>query len=275
MTSHFFNHPLVNLHYYRFGDGPKNMLCFHGYGMHGKQFYVLEEKLGKEYTFYGFDLFFHKETKLRDQSIAQLRKGISKNDFCELITAFCTHESIDRFSVIGYSLGTHYASVLAEKESLRIDQLFILAPSFLKIFTPFQVVSKNAIANYAFRKLFMSSRGIKVVLNVCRSFRIIDDSSHRILSSEMATRDLRYAFYANVTYLRHLQTNPSDLALSLNKNKVSCHFIFGQRDKMYPDHLADQLIAQLDLVKKLTIDTDHDMVNQHLPDKIHQLIYDH
>src|SRR6187402_794102 len=97
MTAHFFNHPLVKLHYYRFGNGPKTMLCFHGYGMHGKQFEVLKEQFGNEYTFYGFDLFFHKETKLQDQSLAHLKKGLSKNDFCEVINAFCKSKEIDRF----------------------------------------------------------------------------------------------------------------------------------------------------------------------------------
>ena len=62
MTQHYFENDLVNLHYYKFGSGPKAMLCFHGYGMHGKQFKLLESSLGHAYTFYGFDLFFHKET---------------------------------------------------------------------------------------------------------------------------------------------------------------------------------------------------------------------
>lgn len=274
MTAHFFNHSLVNLHYYRFGNGPKTMLCFHGYGMHGKQFSILKEKLGHEYTFFGFDLFFHKKTKLQDQSLEQVKKGISKVDFCELITAFCDYEGIDRFSIISYSMGTHYASVLAEREALRIDKLFILAPSFLKIFSPLQLVSKNVMANYAFRKLFLSKNGIKVTLKVCKKLRILDEKSHRILTSEMATPDLRFAFYANVTYLRYLQTKPDALVAALNENKVDCHFIFGQRDKMYPSHLADELIAQSSYVRKTTIDEDHDMVNLNLPAKIYQLLYD-
>ncbi|MFD0939765.1 alpha/beta fold hydrolase [Pedobacter boryungensis] len=274
MTSHFFNHPLVNLHYYRFGNGPKTMLCFHGYGMHGKQFSVLKEKLGNEYTFYGFDLFFHKETTLHDQSIQQVKNGISKTDFCELITSFCAMQGIDRFCVIGYSLGSHYASVLAEKEAQRIDQLFILAPAFLKVFPPFQVMSKNKIANYAFRKLFLSENGIKVVLNFCKTLRIIDEKSHGILKSEMATKDLRFAFYANVTYLRYLQVKEIDLITSLNEHNVKCFFLFGQRDKMYPQHLADEMISKLNFAHKTTLDEDHDMVNKNLPDKIYKLMYD-
>ena len=64
MTDHYFEHPLGKLHHYKFGQGNKAMLCFHGYSMHGKQFNLLEEHLGESYTFYGFDLFFHKETVL-------------------------------------------------------------------------------------------------------------------------------------------------------------------------------------------------------------------
>lgn len=274
MTSHFFNHSLVNLHYYRFGNGPKTMLCFHGYGMHGKQFSILKEKLGSEYTFYGFDLFFHKETSLHDQSIQQVKRGISKIEFCELITSFCTHEGIDRFCVIGYSLGSHYATVLAEKEAKRIDQLFILAPSFLKILPVLQLFSKNRVANLTFRKLFLSKKGIHIALSVCKKLGVIDLKSHGILSKEMATEELRFAFYANVTYLRHLQVKQMDLITSLNKHNVKCFFLFGLRDKMYPQHLADKMISKLNFASKITLDEDHDMVNKNLPAKIYELMYD-
>ncbi|RYE16941.1 MAG: alpha/beta hydrolase, partial [Sphingobacteriales bacterium] len=53
MTDHYFENDFVKLHYYKFGDGAQPMLCFHGFGMHGKQFTSLEPSLGKKYTFYG------------------------------------------------------------------------------------------------------------------------------------------------------------------------------------------------------------------------------
>lgn len=274
MTDHFFNHSLVNLHYYKFGNGPKAMLCFHGYGMHGKQFLILEEKFGTEYTFYGFDLFFHKETSLQDQSIANLKKGITKIDFCRLMIDFCDAHKIDRFCVISYSLGTYYASVLAELESKRIDNLFILAPAFLKTLAMLKFFSKNVIANLFFRKLFLSEHGISIALNLFRKMRVIDLKSYQILQKELATAELRYAFYANVTYLRHLETKPSDLIAALNGNGVKCYFVFGERDKMYPQHLADDIVPHLNFGSKTTLDEDHDMVNKNLPSKIYNLIYD-
>jgi hypothetical protein len=78
MTEHYFEDQFVKLHYYKFGSGPQHMLCFHGFGMHGKQFKLLDTHLGHQYTFWGFDLFFHKETRLKDQSLATVKKGCKK-----------------------------------------------------------------------------------------------------------------------------------------------------------------------------------------------------
>src|ERR1035437_7254609 len=109
MTNHYFENELVKLHYYKFGEGQQNMLCFHGYGMHGKQFKILETTLGSKYTFFGFDLFFHKETKLKDQSLQSVKKGINKEELASLFADLCKSEGIEHFSVIGDSMGTHYA----------------------------------------------------------------------------------------------------------------------------------------------------------------------
>ena len=78
------------------------MLCFHGYGMHGKQFISLEPALGDKYTFYGFDLFFHKATKLQDQSLPAIKNPLTKKAFADLIVEFCASVGINRF--FGYWL---------------------------------------------------------------------------------------------------------------------------------------------------------------------------
>src|ERR1700761_3248629 len=131
MTDHYFENDLVNLPYYQFGNGPQTMLCFHGYGMHGKQFKVLETTLGSKYTFYGFDLFFHKQTKLKDQSLTTVKKGITKSEVAVLVLDFCRYKGIERFSVIGYSMGTHYAVTVFVELRERFDEFIVAAPMFL------------------------------------------------------------------------------------------------------------------------------------------------
>ncbi|MDQ7947774.1 MAG: alpha/beta hydrolase [Pedobacter sp.] len=275
MTSRYFHHQLVDLHYYRFGSGPKAMLCFHGYGMHGRQFRVLESQLGESYTFYGFDLFFHNQTKLRHPSLAHIKDPIDIPAFLELMEAFCMHESIERFSVIAYSMGTHYASVLTTLMASRIDDVFMLAPSFLRVFFLLDLLAKNKTANLIFYRLFMSARVMKTALFIGKKLLLIADKDYQVLCKEMAEPSMRYAFYGNVTYSRHLDVRKDVFTKALNLHHVRCHFIFGERDRVYHAKIADQLMANLTHATKTILDEDHDMVNENLPAKIYQLLYDH
>src|SRR6202000_1266542 len=61
----FLNIPgLGSIHYHEYGSGAKPMLAFHGYGMTGRQFHVLDKWVLEKYHIYGFDHFFHGQTTL-------------------------------------------------------------------------------------------------------------------------------------------------------------------------------------------------------------------
>ncbi len=268
MTDHFFKHPLVNLHYYRFGKGPKTMLCFHGLGMHGKQFTVLEKELGEEYTFFGFDLFFHKETVLNNNELMEIKKGITQKDLTSLFLDFCTHKQINRFSIMAYSMGTFYAAALMRFIPERIDESFLIAPSFLKPPRVLDFLANNKAANFFFEKLLLSENGLKILLKACLKMRIVDQSNYEILYREIATAQLRFDFYANVTYLKHMDVNYQVLADAVNKEHINCYFIFGERDKSIPAHTASKLLPKLKNAKKIILAEGHDLVTVRLTKKM-------
>lgn len=265
VNSHYFDHPLARLHYYVFGNGPEKMLCFHGYGMHGRQFSVLEPELGDRYTFYGFDLFFHKGTMLRDQSLAAVRQGLSKKMLHDLIADFCAHEQIGRFSMIAYSMGTYYASALAEEMPERIDRYIALAPSFIRPGHLVSFLSSNRLGNSLFRRLMLSENGLFRLLNIIRKLGIIDAKSYHILHQEIATQELRFNFYANASYLRRLKTDLPRFIRSLNEHGVASYFIFGKRDRSYPPAIYKPLEGRIRRSRKIVAEADHDLVNRDLP----------
>ena len=268
MTDHFFKHPLVNLHYYRFGTGPKIMLCFHGLGMHGKQFTVLEKELGTEYTFFGFDLFFHKETALVDNSLAAIKRGISQDVLAALFADFCDDQGVSRFSIMSYSMGTFYAAALIRYIPGRIDDVFFIAPSFLKTPRVLDFLANNKPANFLFEKLLLSENGLKTLLKLCLKTHIVDQNNYEILYREIATAKLRFDFYANVTYLKHMNVDYKILATAINKANIHCYFIFGKKDRSIPPANARKLIPRLNTAKMNVIEEGHDLVNSRLTKKI-------
>lgn len=262
MTEHYFDHPDVHLHYYKFGNGPEPMLCFHGYGMHGKQFKLLEAELGSTYTFYGFDLFFHKNTKLKDQSLKKIKAGIAKQEIAAFFMEFCRHEQIDRFSVIGYSMGTHYATVLAEQMPERIKAYIIAAPSALNPGKVIRFFSKNKAGNKLLEKLTSSEKALINMLGFLRSVRLLDDKGHEILLKEFGTAELRLSFYACFTYLRFLETDEQHLIQVLQQYPIQSIFIFGKKDPMFPPEIGKKFIQSLEKTEVVILDDNHELINQ-------------
>jgi pimeloyl-ACP methyl ester carboxylesterase len=262
MTDHYFDNDLVNLHYYKFGSGPKNMLCFHGYGMHGKQFKLLESNLGETYTFYGFDLFFHKETKLKDQSLPHIKKGITKEELAVFIKDFCRHEEIGRFSVIGYSMGTHYAAIIAEELGDLIDEYIVAAPSCLEPGKLIRFFSKNKTGNKILEKMALSDKALLNMLKLFKTLRFISSQEYDILFKEIGTAELRFNFYACFTYLRFLETNEPRLLSALQTNNIKSIFIFGSRDKSFPARIGDKFIPKLQHSEVIILNEGHEMIKK-------------
>lgn len=274
MTDHYFENELVKMRYYQFGSGAKAMLCFHGYGMHGKQFKHLEELFGKEYTFYGFDLFFHKETKLADQSIESVKKGISKNELTQLFLDFCSKKGIDKFSVIAYSMGSFYACALAEEIPERINELILAAPSSLKPGKIITFLSANKFGNRVLERLALSNNGMTSLLSLLKRTKIIDAKAHEILFREIATPQLRFAFFACVTYLRFLKLDTEKFIAQINRHQIKSIFIFGKLDKSYPAKIGKSVVPKIKLAKQVVLNENHDMINKNFAQQLSNLLND-
>lgn len=272
MTDHYFEHPRVTLHYYKYGTGKKSILCFHGFGMHGKQFRVLEATLGSKYTFYGFDLFFHKQTRLTDNSLKHLKAGISKRELADLIEDFCRHEGIDRFSMIGYSMGTHYATAIVEQLVDRIDEYIVAAPAALNPGRMIRYLSRNRVGNKLLEKLALSQKALPRLLRLCRKMRLLDAANYAIITNETATPELRYNFYASMTYLRHLDTDMAALKRVLQLDHIKSIFIFGKRDRMYPERIGKKLIPEIRQAQTVILETNHQMINQSFASSLERLL---
>lgn len=262
MTDHYFENDLVKLHYYKFGSGKQIMFCFHGYGMHGKQFLKLEPALGEKYTFIGFDLFFHKETKLHKQSIDDIKKPITKQDFSKLIAEFCKEIHIDRFSILGYSMGSHYATAVVEELGSRVDEYIVAAPSSIEPGKLVRFFVKNRIGNKILEKLTKSQKALINMLNISKWMGFVDDAGYNILYKEIDTPQLRFNFYACFTYLRLLETNEKKLIHTLTEQNIRSIFIFGKRDMMYPPKIGNAFFTKLKKAEVIVLDQDHEMIGE-------------
>jgi pimeloyl-ACP methyl ester carboxylesterase len=238
------------------------MLCFHGFGMHGKQFLALAPELGNKYTFWGFDLFFHKETKLKDNSLAAVKTGLTKKQLADLIVSFCKTMQIDRFSVIGYSMGSHYATAVVEELPFLINEYIVAAPSSIKPGRMVSFFSRNAAGNKILEKIVLSKNAMVNLLVTCKRVGLIDAEGYNILLKEIETEELRFNMYACFTYLRFLITDEAKLTRSLNDYDIRSIFIFGKRDKKYPLAIGKAFLPRIKNAEIIDMDESHEIINK-------------
>jgi pimeloyl-ACP methyl ester carboxylesterase len=262
LTSHLYKTDFADLHYYRSGTGKANMLCFHGFGMHGKQFMLLEAELGDQYTFWGFDLFFHKATTLKNNDLETVKAGLTKKALANFILGFCKEQNIDRFSVIGYSMGSHYATAIVEEVPELIDDYIVAAPSSINPGKIIKLFSQNKTGNKLIEKMALSKNGLVNLLMLLHRIRIIDAEAYAILLKEIDTYQLRFNLYASLTFLRFLITDEKRLIYSLNNFPINSIFIFGRRDKTYPLSIGKNFLPKIKNAKVLNLDESHELINE-------------
>lgn len=272
MTDHYFENSFIKLHYYKFGTGAAHMLCFHGFGMHGKQFRVLEEKLGDKYTFWGFDLPFHKQTVLKDQTLPTIKKGYTKNQLTEVVRAFCKHENITSFSVIGYSMGAHFATILVEEMPETINEYIVAAPSSLNPGALIRFFGKNKVGNKILEKLILNEKATFNLLRLFKKLRFIDTEVRNILYNEVATPELRFSLYGCFTSLRNLETDENKLIQSLKAYQIKSIFIFGKRDKNYGPAIGKAFFKKYSPTEIIILDENHEMINQNFASRLAPLL---
>lgn len=253
------------------------MLCFHALGMHGKQFEILEKELGNDYTFYGFDLFFHKKTILKNQHIENIKKGISQVELASLITDFCSAHHIEKFSTISHSMGTFYASSLINQLGNRIENSFFIAPIFLTKPILLRILCKNILGNYLFKNLCLSQNGLFYLLKALLKSKILDQNSYEVLYREIETPELRFNLYACLTYLRPLEINVKNLGNKIVQHQSNTYFIFGRSDKSVSLKSAKKQLLHLNNrhVRFNILNENHHLINERLTKKKLFCIHDH
>lgn len=236
---------LGTAHFHEYGEGSKPMLAFHGYGMTGKQFHVLKNSILKKYHIYGFDHFFHGESKLYNWTEEEILAGMPRTQVREYAEQWFQIYGRQRFSVMGYSIGANLALILVEEFPDLIDEIILMAPDGLFVYNGFDILRNKAWGKYLFKSLTKSKWLAPTMLKGLRKVRFIDDSLYQIAHSEMDTEQKRLDVYYTLNLIKLLTPNVVKIAHLLNEHNIPCTLIFGKQDELFPKKEAMPFINLL------------------------------
>lgn len=257
-----------SLHYHQYGSGDEILLAFHGFGMRGTQFKVLEEAFGKKYRIISFDLFFHGETRLDDNSVQHIRQGLDAKRFASEIDQFldAAYPQVAKVSLLSYSIGTRMALCLIENLPHRIASAYLIAPDGIEPNRLLKLGGANFVINRLFYKLVYSPKTVTFLLNSLLKLNYIDRDIHRILKAEFGTTETRLICYNTITYYAQLKFNKKRIAEAINRHQIDCHLYFGKKDKLFPSKIGERFSTLLREPNIHVFNGGHELVNAEMND---------
>lgn len=252
------------IHYLKMGTGSRALIALHGYGDKAKLFEPLLESLGERYTIYALDIPYHGATRWNENELYTLA------DMVGIIEHLRQKEHIDRFSLIGYSMGGKITLALIPILVKHLDEVFLIAGSgirqsnwFYKL--PLWLVHK---AKHFVTHPQMYQR----LLYRLHKHKMIAPPIYTMYKAILSTEVRRLKMYNTWLSLFDFKTPIAKIQKLLNKNRVKVHLLYGTRDQAINHTEALYFAKGLKNVNLQLLDADHWLVNEHLNEPLRKAI---
>ncbi|GAB3899775.1 alpha/beta fold hydrolase [Spirosoma agri] len=247
----FFEFENNRLAYRRFGNGTITLLAFHGFGQSGQVFSALQKSLGERYTILAIDLFFH------GQSSYHTTQLLSKPDWARLIDAFLQLRQVNRFSLVGFSLGGRFALATVESFAIRIDQLVLIAPDGITRNVWYWIATGSSAGRWLFRRLLTHLPLLNAVGHGLTSIGLLNRTVMRFVEISLSTPQQRERVHVSWTQFRLIKPDLDQIRGLLHQYPVRVRFFTGAFDRIVPGRYILPLTKQLHHYELTVFQTGH------------------
>jgi len=245
-----------SIHYLKWGNGKKLLICFHGYGETASHFNFLADQLKNEFTTVAIDLPFHGETRWTSDAL----DGKKMKTIIEAI-AEQEHLSLDNVHLIGFSLGGRIALSLFEEMPQRIKKLVLLAPDGLKLNFWYWFSTQSFIGNSLFRWTMRSPGWFLSLLRVGNRVSIINKSIYKFVEYYIHDKQVRQELYDRWTCMRKCRPSVKNIKQDLQKNVASIRLLYGKHDRIIVASPAERFINGLRNGQLQILDCGHQVLH--------------
>lgn len=249
---HFFNFEGARLGYQKSGNGSSALLVFHGFGQDHTSFNPMTEALAGRYTIYSFDLFFHGQSKWPFED-----HPLSKDLWKRMITQFLSDQKIDRFSLMGYSLGGKFVLATLEILSTQVDSVFFLAPDGIRLNFWYRLATGTQPMRALLKSMIDKPGLFTGTASLATKLGLVDKGIARFANTQMDSLEKRQRVYLSWVVFRKLAFDIKDIARLVNSKPIKVWFFVGRFDKMITEKTVKPLHTKLKNSELKILDSGH------------------
>jgi pimeloyl-ACP methyl ester carboxylesterase len=241
-----------SLYYHKLGSGPRILLAFHGIGQDGLScFQSVEDTLGRYYTIFAFDLFFHGESA--DGEIRIISKALWKR----LINDFLAENKITNFDIAGFSMGGRFALATLEAFPEKIKNTYLIAPDGISENPLYTLATRNAAGRALFSWTMQQPALFFKIIQLLKKAGIVQNSLVRFTENVLNTAEKRQTIFKSLTAFRQLQFDIPHIARLAAKNDIRILLFTGQFDKLLEQKAVEPLATLLPKNQNIHLKSGH------------------
>lgn len=239
------------LHYSVYGESDNALLMFHGFGHTHKNMREIEEALALDYKVYSFDLFFHGFSEWNHED-----NPLTPDFWNQLVDSFLKENKIDKFSLLGFSLGAKLALTTVESFADRIETLYLIAPDGLKQNFWYSVATSKSMRGL-FRSVILDPSLFNSLLKTLARLKLLDKSAARFAAIQMNSREKRRRVYYTWTVFKGLAPNIDSIVAKLNAKSIMTELFVGEYDRIIPMNIVRRFADRLKHKKLVVLKSGH------------------
>ncbi|AKD58083.1 alpha/beta hydrolase [Spirosoma radiotolerans] len=237
--------------YRKAGNGPAVLLAFHGFGQNHTAFSPVEMAMSDRFTVYSINLFFHGSSRYTGTG------PLTKTNWSQLIDHFLQAQAIDRFSLMGFSLGGRFALATAEAFADRLDQLVLIAPDGITLNRWYWLATDSRPGRWLFQYTLRHLSMLTTLGHALTTLGLLNRTVMRFAETALATPEQRKLVYESWTQFRQIHSNMKLVAKLLNEQSTRVRFFTGAFDRIVPGFYILPLTRQLRHYELTVLKTGH------------------
>jgi pimeloyl-ACP methyl ester carboxylesterase len=213
--------------YYCFGDGPRVVVCFHGYAEDATMYGFLEKYVGEEYCFVAIDLPFHGRTVWNEGLT------FSDIDLKEIVSGILQENRFGgELTLMGFSLGGRMALSLYQAQPEMAKKLILLAPDGLKVNFWYWLSTRTWIGNKLFAFTMKRPGWFFGFLKLMNKLGMVNASVFKFVNFYIGNKEARLLLYQRWTSLRKLKPSLARIKSLVREYKTPVRLVYGKHDRI-------------------------------------------
>lgn len=257
--------------YIKFGKGPRSLIAFHGFGQNAGVFYNIEPAIGKQFTVYSINLFHHAES--RYPTYKDPNTPISPAWHLEWFKLFLAEAGIDRFSLMGYSLGGRVSLMYMQQMPKQIESMILLAPDGIKKSFWYHYATQNARGKKLFNRMVERPDLFFKLIRYLRIMGILSKKMEKFTRAQFSDAQRREKVFHVWNAYSQLLPRVSVTRQTIREYRIPTIIFTGKYDPVLNPQIGSILTQGMDgLINWHVLDSGHDLLKPSYCDAIYPVL---